>query len=114
MNKILRVIGITVLCAVLIVFILITLNKNKIKTKALEKGFKPMEALVLKNFPDSPSRDSVHVLFSNVLRKIQSGEADRQEIKDLLLSFQLGLSDQKFDSLEINDILLKMKKDYFR
>lgn len=89
---------------------LLWINKDKIIRFAMEKSFEAMEKAVVTNLPVSVSQDSVRVLFSRTMDKIKSREIKGEDLRDLLMTFQSGMSDRSLDSLEVADILKGIKE----
>ena len=89
---------------------LLWINKDKIIHFAMQKSFEAMEKAVVTNLPVSVSKDSVRVLFDRTMDKIKSREIDGEDLRDLLMTFQAGMSDRSLDSLEVSDILKGLKK----
>ena len=109
MKKVLLIAGIVVIIVVIIAVILIHTNKDKITNLAIDKGFNAMEMAVLRDCPRSISPDSVQVIFDKAIARIKSGDANKQQMQEIMTSFRTGLRDKQLDSLEVISLLEELK-----
>lgn len=95
---------------VLIAAVLICTNRKKIVDLMFEKSFVLMEQTVVKNLPQTVSKDNVRAMFKTVEGKIKSGNVDQKELQGFYKTFQAGFKDQKLDSLEVERLLEDLKR----
>jgi len=109
MKKFFLIAAIVVVVLILAGAAYVYINKDKILNYAVDTAVTTMESKVISSLPASMSQDSVKAVFDNTLSKIKDGTIDKQELQGIILSFRNASKDNKLDSLEITEIIQKMK-----
>jgi len=109
MKKVLLIVLIVLVAIIAAVIIFVAVNKDKLVELGTLKAIEALGPVVAQSAPEGIEADSVVVAFQNAVAAIRAGEVDSEKKKDLLLTLQSCMADEKADSADVVLIMQKLK-----
>ncbi|MBD3179863.1 MAG: hypothetical protein GF417_09805 [Candidatus Latescibacteria bacterium] len=105
MKKGLSIAALVIIVVVIIGFILIMVNKDRLVNMAVTRAVDSIETATLKSDQLPISKEQAEALFDRTRQKIKAGEMSQEKARELINRFREFYDDKKLDSEEIQKLI---------